>query len=79
MAAFWRLSVTISCFLAAGLVVAAETGPSTSAAPEVVEGEARALADDMLMIGERVIRLFALRAPRRNVTYGRRRGPPSMT
>ena len=73
MAAFWRLSVTISCFLAAGLVVAAETGPSTSAAPEVVEGEARALAGDMLMIGERVIRLFALRAPRRNVTYG----PPS--
>ena len=64
MAAWWRLSVTVSSLLAAGLAVAQESGPPTPAPPEVIAGEARALAGDILMIGDRVIRLFALRAPR---------------
>ena len=58
------------------MTVAAESGPPTPptpAAPVVIEGEARALAGDILMIGDRVIRLFALRAPHRSVAYG----PPS--
>ena len=73
MAARWVLTATVPFLLAAGSALAAESGPSTSAAPEVIKGEARALAGDTLMIGDRVIRLFALRAPRRNVAFG----PPS--
>ena len=64
MAAWSRLSVTVPFMLAAGLAVAQESGPTTPVAPVVIEGEARALAGDMLMIGVRVIRLFALCAPR---------------
>ena len=73
MAAWSSLSVTVPFLLAAGLAVAQEGGPTTPVAPVVIEGEARALAGDMLMIGDRVIRLFALRAPRRNIAFG----PPS--
>ncbi|MDP6787785.1 MAG: thermonuclease family protein [Rhodospirillales bacterium] len=71
MAVWRRLSLTVFFLFAAGSAVAAEPGSSPSSAPpEVIKGEARALAGDVLLIGERIIRLFALRAPRRSVAFG---------